>query len=159
VASTNDTHTSAACCDAPISRSASKYSARGTLHSIVDTSCYISGSSDASKAIFFIYDVFGLQNPTWQGADILAAAGYLVIMPDFFDGEAAKVEWMDLPDEEKKAKLGSWMGKIADAKPHIARIHRILDAAKARYPSVQGWGAIGCMCRGKFYGGSYTDIS
>jgi dienelactone hydrolase len=143
--STNETHTSAACCSAPVPQSTTTYTTKGTTRNLAETTCYITGPTDAKKAIFFIYDVFGFQDPTWQGADVLASAGYLVIMPNFFDDNAARTEWMSLPDDKKKELFGGWLSKnIADQKPHLARLHRILDAAKKEYSSVQSWGAIGC---------------
>jgi dienelactone hydrolase len=144
--SNTELHNSAACCSTPVPQSTTTYTHKGSIHNLADTKCYIVGPTDAKKAIYFIYDVLGFHDATWQGADILASAGYLVIMPDFFGENAVKAEWMTLPDEKRKELLGGWIAEnVADSKPHIEHLHRVLDAAKEKYSSVQSWGAIGCM--------------
>ena len=45
-----------------------------------------------------VYDIFGAANQTLQGADLLAAAlNVVVLVPDFFKGEACQGEWFSNP--------------------------------------------------------------
>jgi hypothetical protein len=57
----------------------------------------VTGPSNASKAIFFIYDIFGYFPQSIQGADILSTSDkdnqYQVFVPDFFEGKPADISW------------------------------------------------------------------
>lgn len=57
----------------------------------------VTGPADATKAIVFIYDIFGYFDQTLQGADILAHSDgnqkYRVFMPDWFKGKPCPIEW------------------------------------------------------------------
>lgn len=72
----------------------------------------MTGPANAEKAILSVYDIFGFFPQTIQGADILAESDverkYQVYVPDFFEGNPAKIEWYPPTDDEKKAKLGKW---------------------------------------------------
>jgi len=39
------------------------------------------------------------------------------------------------------------MERIADPKPHIERVHKVLGELKQAFPSVEKWGSVGCKCR------------
>ena len=139
------THTSKACCERPAAVP-ENYTPQGTYQTIGNTKCYITGPKDARKAIYFIYDIFGLTNPSLQGADILASKGkepYLVIMPDLFDGQPVQPEWI-ADREANKEKISAFMSKLQDPEPHIKRVLDILAAAKEEFTGVQSWGTIGC---------------
>ena len=140
------THDSKACCERPAALSEG-YSPRGSYQTLASTRCYITGPRDAKKAVYFIYDVFGFTDPTLQGADILASRGkeeYLVVVPDFFDGKPVQPEWFARDTEEKCQKIADFMAGIADPKPHIERMDKVLNAAKDEFSNVKGWASIGC---------------
>ena len=141
------THTSKACCERPVAV-AEGYTANGAYQTLANSKCYVTGPRDAQKAVYFLFDVFGFTNPTLQGADILGAKGkepYLVIVPDLFDGKPVQPEWFaDKDKPEHQQKIGEFMSKLQDPKPHIERVQEILKAAKEEFKSVESWGTIGC---------------
>ncbi|KAF2173670.1 hypothetical protein M409DRAFT_61980 [Zasmidium cellare ATCC 36951] len=106
------THSSAACCSTPVPKATADYTPKGTYQTLANTKTYITGPASATKALFHIYDIFGFRTPTLQGADILASAGYLVVMPDFFAGSPAEPAWMDGSEEGGKNIGFCWGGKI-----------------------------------------------
>jgi hypothetical protein len=57
----------------------------------------VTGPADASKAILYIYDIFGYFPQSLQGADILSTSDkdnqYQVFMPDWFEGKPADISW------------------------------------------------------------------
>lgn len=57
----------------------------------------VTGPPTASKALLFIFDIFGFYPQSLQGADILSTsdshAQYQVFMPDFFEGSPADYSW------------------------------------------------------------------
>lgn len=83
-----------ACCTVPpvISKG---YDAKGTYTTIDGMKTYVTGPSDAKKALLVIYDIFGFKDQTIQGADILATSDkenqYKVFMPDFFEGKPVDI--------------------------------------------------------------------
>lgn len=85
---------SEACCNIPpiISKG---YKTRGSYEDIGGYKTYVTGPSDATKAIIVIYDIFGYFDQTLQGADILAYSDkqkYKVYMPDWFKGKPCPIE-------------------------------------------------------------------
>lgn len=139
------THASKACCEHPPAAIDEGYSPKGSYETHANLSCYVTGPKDAKKAIYFVYDVFGFQMPTIQGADILSSTGCLVVMPDFFEGAPVKKDWFARDTEEKKEHIAQFMKRISDPKPYIAKLHAVLTAIKQAYP-IESWGAIGCSC-------------
>ena len=57
----------------------------------------VTGPPTASKALLYIFDIFGYYPQSLQGADILSTsdshAQYQVFMPDFFEGSPADYSW------------------------------------------------------------------
>lgn len=57
----------------------------------------VTGPKDAAKGVLVIYDIFGYFPQTLQGADIMSSSDdhqkYKVVMPDWFKGEPAPLEW------------------------------------------------------------------
>lgn len=139
------THESKACRERPPAAIDEGYTPKGNYETYANLKCYVTGPKDAKKAIYFIYDVFGFEMPTLQGADILSSTGYLVVMPDFFDGAPVKREWFARDTEEKKEKIAQFMTRISDPKPYIEKVYAILTALKQAYHA-ESWGAIGCSC-------------
>ncbi|XP_065860106.1 endo-1,3;1,4-beta-D-glucanase-like [Euphorbia lathyris] len=57
---------------------------KGQLQQLAGLNTYISGPSDSNLAIILASDVFGYESPQLRKlADRVAAAGYLVVVPDF----------------------------------------------------------------------------
>ncbi|CAK8563568.1 unnamed protein product [Lathyrus sativus] len=49
---------------------------------------YITGSPNSNSAVLLVSDIFGYEAPNFRKlADKVAAAGYYVVVPDFFNGE------------------------------------------------------------------------
>ncbi|KAJ8122549.1 hypothetical protein ONZ43_g1290 [Nemania bipapillata] len=112
----------------------------------------VTGPSDANKAILAVYDIFGFFPQTLQGADILAAGNgqesYQVFMPDFFEGNAAKIEWYPPKTKEQQACLGEWF-QCADWSVHRKKLPGLLRAAEEINPEIKAWGIIGYCWGGK----------
>lgn len=57
----------------------------------------VTGPTNASKGLLYIYDIFGYFPQSLQGADILSTSDkdhqYQVFMPDFFEGKPADISW------------------------------------------------------------------
>jgi hypothetical protein len=72
----------------------------------------VTGPATATKALLFIYDIFGYFPQTVQGADILASSDehspYLIFMPDWFEGQPADISWYPPDTKEKGEKLGAF---------------------------------------------------
>lgn len=124
----------------------SDYEPKGTWGSIAGSQTYVTGSTTASKAVYYIYDVFGYSAPTLQGADRLASTGYLVAIPDLLEGQLGQIEWFTGTSEEDKRKAGEYMKMIQNVPFHLSNIDRTLEGLKKEYPSVQKWAGIGCEC-------------
>ncbi|KAK8548519.1 hypothetical protein V6N13_054689 [Hibiscus sabdariffa] len=60
----------------------------GSVQEIGGLAAYINGPPDSKLAILFIHDAFGFDTPNLRKlADKAAAAGYFVVVPDFFYGD------------------------------------------------------------------------
>jgi hypothetical protein len=66
-------------------------------HTIQD----VTGPANATKAILYVFDIFGYFPQSIQGADILSTSDkdnqYQVFMPDFFDDKPADISWFAPP--------------------------------------------------------------
>ncbi|KAF7937861.1 uncharacterized protein EAE97_007657 [Botrytis byssoidea] len=140
---------SAACCNIPpvVSKG---YTPKGTYETIGGLKTYVSGPPSAKKAILVIYDIFGYYPQTIQGADILAQGSgeeYQVFMPDFFEGQPARLEWYPPVTDEQMKSLMNW---FAPRKPDIAieRIPSILKNIEEKHGE-KIWGAVGYCWGGK----------
>ena len=137
---------SKACCETPVAVSEG-YTTKGSYQTIADTKCYIAGPTTAKNAIYFVYDIFGFTEQTLQGADILASGGKeenLVLIPDFFDGNPMRAEWMSQDTEDNKQKIATFRASVKEISPFLERLHKVLGAAKKEFTSVERWGTIGC---------------
>jgi hypothetical protein len=78
---------------------ASGYTPKGKWEEIGGLNTYVTGSESSAKfGLVDVYDIFGPANQTLQGADLLAAAlNVVVLVPDFFKGEACQGEWFSNP--------------------------------------------------------------
>lgn len=74
------------CCENPPTLSSS--SGSGHVEDIGGLSSYISGPPDSKSAVLLISDVYGYEAPKLRKlADKVAAAGFYVVVPDFFQGD------------------------------------------------------------------------
>ncbi|KAI9209883.1 Alpha/Beta hydrolase protein [Polychytrium aggregatum] len=129
------------CCTLP--PCSSDYVAKGSEIVLGDLPAYITGDKQSTKAIVFVYDIFGYHPNTKQVADLLASRGFFVIMPDFFRGEP----WNTTPFE--MAELVAFLGKRVP--PEV--IERDTQTA-VEYLKAQGVTSIGSV--GLCWGGLQT---
>ncbi|OIW18448.1 hypothetical protein TanjilG_13200 [Lupinus angustifolius] len=70
----------------------------GHVHKIGGLPSYLTASPNSNRAVLLISDVFGYEAPNLRKlADTIAAAGYYVVVPDFFDGEPYNPQNPDRP--------------------------------------------------------------
>ncbi|XP_044499455.1 endo-1,3;1,4-beta-D-glucanase-like [Mangifera indica] len=94
----------------------------GTVEELGGLNTYVTGPSDSKRAIILISDAFGYEAPLFRKlADKVAAAGFLVVAPDFFYGDPVD---LDNPQFDRDAWLKAHtMDKgFEDAKPVIAAL-------------------------------------
>jgi len=143
---------SAACCSIP-PIIAKGYEAKGKYETIGGVKTYVTGPADATKAILYIFDIFGYFPQSLQGADILATAGkshnYQVFMPDFFDGKPADISWYPPDTKEKGQLLGNFFQTTAAPAKTAARVPGIVKEIEAQYSSIKTWGLVGFCWGGK----------
>ncbi|KAH9330429.1 hypothetical protein KI387_002537 [Taxus chinensis] len=75
------------CCESPPPKD-HPFVGVGRLEPFPDLTAYVTGSSDAKDAIILLSDIFGYEAPNLRKlADKVAAAGYFVVVPDYFSGD------------------------------------------------------------------------
>lgn len=143
---------SAACCSIPpiVSKG---YEAKGKYETINGLKTYVTGPPTATKAILFIYDIFGYFPQALQGADILAFSGttnqYKVFIPDWFEGQPADISWYPPDTKEKGEKLGAFFqGRGAPHKTAEKLPGYVKDVEK-QYSDIKKWGIVGFCWGGK----------
>ncbi|EYU38136.1 hypothetical protein ABFS82_14G197300 [Erythranthe guttata] len=86
---------------------------------------YVSGPSDSKLAVLLASDVFGYEAPELRKiADKIAAAGYYVVVPDFFNGDPLD------PDNVEKL-LPVWLSLHEPAKAY-EEAKLVIDALKSK---------------------------
>ncbi|KAF6831787.1 carboxymethylenebutenolidase [Colletotrichum plurivorum] len=141
---------SAACCSIPpvVSKG---YNERGTYENIGGLKTYVTGPPSARNAIIVLYDIFGFQPQTLQGADILALSDknspYRVFMPDFFEGKAAEMSWYPPTTEKQSDALGNFFSHTGNPAKATSRLPGIAEAVKNSSSSIENVFALG-MCWG-----------
>lgn len=74
------------CCENPPSMTSTP--GGGHVEDLGGLKCYISGSVDSKIAVLLVADVFGYEAPHLRMiAQKVAAAGFFVVVPDFFNGD------------------------------------------------------------------------
>ncbi|KAI1168062.1 dienelactone hydrolase [Nemania serpens] len=128
------------------------YEPKGRYIDLDGVKPYVTGPPDADRAIFAVYDIFGFFPQTLQGADILATSDvgqpYQVFMPDFFNGNPAKIDWYPPVNDEQMSALGEWF-KDALWPIHRPKLPGIVQAAEKVNPNIKAWGIIGYCWGGK----------
>jgi len=116
-----------------------------SLSHMTHISVDVTGPSDASKAIFVVYDIFGYFEQTVQGADLLAHPGrYQVFIPDFFDGKLAEMIWMAQGIE---GPLGTFFGTTGNLETAAGKLPGLVDAIRKNYTSIKSWGILGVITK------------
>ncbi|CDM28450.1 Dienelactone hydrolase [Penicillium roqueforti FM164] len=112
-----------------------------------------------------VYDIFGLYPQTIQGASILAQKlECLVIIPDFFRGKAASMDWVAMDTEEKRNNMMTFFGENASPEKNLSTLLDIMKQSEDLYPQVKSWGVLGLCWGGKLAalasgGRSYFKVS
>ncbi|KAJ8434151.1 hypothetical protein Cgig2_000871 [Carnegiea gigantea] len=84
------------CCENPPTLNPS--SGVGHVEQIGGLNSYVSGSPQSNPAVLLVSDVFGYENPNLRKkADKLAAAGFYVVVPDFFHGDPYNPDNVERP--------------------------------------------------------------
>jgi len=143
---------SAACCNIPpiISKG---YEPKGKYETIGGLKTYVTGPANASKAILYIFDIFGYFPQSLQGADILSTSDkdnqYQVFMPDWFEGNPADISWYPPDNDEKGKALGNFFQTTGAPPKTAAKVPGTLKEIEAKYDSIKTWGVVGFCWGGK----------
>ncbi|PMD35396.1 dienelactone hydrolase family protein-like protein [Hyaloscypha variabilis F] len=143
---------SAACCSIPpiISKG---YEPKGKYETIGGLKTYVTGPANASKAILYIYDIFGFFPQSLQGADILSTSDkdnqYQVFMPDWLEGNPADISWYPPDTEEKGKLLGNFFQTVGAPPKTAARVPGAVKEIEAKYSSIKTWAVVGFCWGGK----------
>ncbi|KAK7202290.1 hypothetical protein NESM_000300700 [Novymonas esmeraldas] len=104
---------------------------------------YVVGPYDAKAGIIVVSDIFGMLPNSKRLADVLAAQGYLVVMPDFFGAKAwDHNKW---PVDYSSPEFQSFITFARDFDQHKPRMEKAI--ALLRRMGCEKVGAIG-MCWG-----------
>ncbi|XP_077240640.1 endo-1,3;1,4-beta-D-glucanase-like [Tasmannia lanceolata] len=88
---------SSQCCENPPTLNSSF--GQGSVEQIGGLKAYITGPSDSNKAVLLISDVFGFEAPNLRKlADKVGAAGYFVVVADFFYGDPYVLDKSQFPE-------------------------------------------------------------
>ncbi|OBT42471.1 hypothetical protein VE00_07919 [Pseudogymnoascus sp. WSF 3629] len=111
---------------------------------------YVTGNKSSKRGVVLVYDIFGLYPQTKQGANLLAReVDGVVIVPDFFEGQAADISWLPMDTEEKKTKLMGFFAEKANPVDNLNKLLAVMKEAKLSYPSVEKWAILGLCWGGK----------
>lgn len=123
---------------------------RGVMRNLTSSiGAYIASPSQRKKpssAVIYLSDIFGL--PLINNkllADAIAAAGFLVVFPDLFGGDAVPVDAMGSP---------SWNMTAWRARHPVAAIDEIVTATIEAVSTELGYDSIGAV--GYCFGGKYV---
>ncbi|KIN01563.1 hypothetical protein OIDMADRAFT_19348 [Oidiodendron maius Zn] len=143
---------SAACCSIPpiVSKG---YEAKGKYETIGGMKTYVTGPANATKAILYVFDIFGYFPQSIQGADILSTSDkdnqYQVFMPDFFDDKPADISWYPPDTAEKGQALGNFFSTIGAPPKAVGKIPPYVKEVEKLNPSVKAWAIVGFCWGGK----------
>ncbi|CRG84228.1 putative AIM2 family protein C30D10,14 [Talaromyces islandicus] len=145
---------SKACCETPVPGSVADYKEKGEWIEIDGRKTYISGSKTATRAVIYVFDIFGFSPQTLRGADILAhdlsaSSPALVIVPDWFDGSVAEKAWVPPVTPEQQEKLGGFIQNKASPGLVVPRVLELSNAINKTFASVERLGIFGFCWGGK----------
>ncbi|KAM0813305.1 putative Dienelactone hydrolase family protein [Seiridium cardinale] len=106
----------------------SSYSPKGNWDTVAGLNTYVTGDSYSTRAVIFIYDIFGPAPQSLQGADRLASS---------LNG--------------LKAAFAKFRAEQAGIPPNVERLLEVRRLAGEKWPSVgeDGWGVFGLCWGGK----------
>ncbi|KAK7264540.1 hypothetical protein RJT34_32149 [Clitoria ternatea] len=119
----------------------------GHVQQFAGLNSYLTGSPHSNHAIIFVSDIFGFEAPLLRKlADKVAAAGYYVVVPDFFNGDPFDSKYLDGPPEDINRPLLEWK-KNHEPDKGIEAAKPIIEALKSQGASAIGavgfcWGAM-----------------
>ncbi|KAL7933169.1 Alpha/Beta hydrolase protein [Trichoderma chlorosporum] len=140
---------SEACCKvAPVT---ADYTPKGKYEKIAGINTYIVGPENATKGIVDIYDIFGVWPQTIQGADRLSAhTGFLVLVPDFFDGKGLDINSIPMDTEEKQKTVHQFIGTTGNPQANVEKLLALRKELTDKFPAVESsWGLFGLCWGGK----------
>ncbi|KAL7269227.1 hypothetical protein RUND412_008122 [Rhizina undulata] len=137
-----------ACCSIPPVVS-TNYVPKGTYEELNGMKTYVTGPRDAKTGVLVVYDIFGFFPQTIQGADIIASAGHLVVMPDYFHGNPLEISVIPPDTPEKQAKLQSFFAGPAAPPTNVAVSRNLYPTLQSQFPETKRWGVIGYCWGGK----------
>ncbi|KAJ5618771.1 hypothetical protein N7510_002755 [Penicillium lagena] len=112
--------------------------------------CHVTGDPNASIGLIDIYDIFGLASQTLQGADLLATRlNAIVLIPDFFEGDALKHEYVPADTEEKQKIISEFLAHKANFDRNVGVLLDAVPQYKLSFPAASTWGAFGLCWGGK----------
>ncbi|KAL3472581.1 hypothetical protein BJX99DRAFT_235210 [Aspergillus californicus] len=126
------------------------YTPNGQYSIIAGLRTYVTGPTSATIGLIGVYDIFGLAIQTLQGADLLASQlSAVVLVPDFFHGDAAQHDWLPANTDEKKKLLSEFINGKAAFPQNVQALKRVVEAGKYEFPGVEKWGSYGLCWGGK----------
>ncbi|KAL3472489.1 dienelactone hydrolase [Aspergillus californicus] len=113
-----------------------------------EISLCVIGNRSSKRGVVLIYDIFGLYPQTKEGAALLSRElDCLVIIPDFFHGDAAKIDWVGMDTDEKRSSMMAFFQAKANPVKNLAVLSDVMGHTKSLYPQVENWGILG-LCWG-----------
>jgi dienelactone hydrolase len=164
---------SKSCCETPVPGTVAPYQEKGEWIEIdgrktctlcsqdLPTHCQligynsdISGSKTATRAVLYVFDIFGFSPQTLRGADILAhhlstSSPALVIVPDWFDGSVAEKAWVPPVTPEQQQKLGGFIQNKASPGLVVPRVLELSKSINKTFANVEKLGIFGFCWGGK----------
>lgn len=107
---------------------------------------YLAGTSGRRPAIVILHEIFGANEAMRRESEMLAAAGYLVCVPDLYHRVAPGTELL-YSDDERDLALDLWKRLDADLEGSIVTIARVVDHVRA-HPNCDGRVALIGFCLG-----------
>jgi dienelactone hydrolase len=105
---------------------------------------------NAGIGLVDIYDIFGMSDQTVQGADLLATRlNAVVLVPDFFEGDALSHDCVPPDTEEKKKSIEDFLAYKANIPRNQGVLVDAVSQYRTRFPTVGKWGAFGLCWGGK----------
>ncbi|KAJ5771562.1 hypothetical protein N7520_002091 [Penicillium odoratum] len=126
------------------------YTPQGEYETLAGLKTYITGNASSTIGLVDIYDIFGLSNQTLQGADLLAQRlNALVLVPDFFEGDALSHDTVPVDTEQKQKIIGDFLASKADIPRSVSVLVGAVEQYRTKFPLVTKWGAFGLCWGGK----------
>ncbi|KAL4936084.1 hypothetical protein BDV06DRAFT_216945 [Aspergillus oleicola] len=108
----------------------------------------VTGNRSSKRGVVLIYDIFGLYPQTKEGAALISRElDCLVIIPDFFHGDAANMDWIGMDTDEKRSSMMAFFHTKANPVKNLAVLSDVMEDTKGLYPQVESWGILG-LCWG-----------